>query len=103
MSEGLPSFGKKYDAKKAELRELIRTGRISVLETFVGEESHDRGIRQFACYFCGNKIVDHLYALEVVKYVKGDKESRATYYIDGCCYHDARRIQYINGVPINLN
>ncbi len=103
MAGGSPRIGGKYEARKAELRERIRAGTISSLETAVEDESHKRGIWQFGCYFCGKKIIHSMYVLEEVKYVKGDKESKATYYVDSCCFHDAKRTQYVGNTKIHLN
>jgi hypothetical protein len=103
MDKGQSGIGKRYYAKWAELTERIREGTISALETTVEEERIARGIRRFTCYFCNMNISGTMYVLEEVKHVKGTKDSKAPYYIDDECYHDAKRNQYFGDLKLSLN
>lgn len=98
---GLPSFGSKYNARRAELRERIRNNAISCLETTVEEEAFRSGKQGFTCYFCGQRISGMMRILEDIKYVKKVEGTiyssipvASTYYIHDSCYHDAMRFQY---------
>lgn len=98
--QGLPSFGSKYRSRRAELRQRIRQGTISALESSVEAEAAKRGYPRFTCFFCNKPIPSSeisMHVLTDVRYYKkgeGMISSYASYYLHDNCYHDALRFQY---------
>ncbi len=90
-------IGSRYQEKKTELRERIRTNDIKQIEVEAGDLPSD-----FGCYFCGAHIDGIVHILVDGDHI-GDYESEGLFFMDDICYRRARIFWYYNDIPFSLN
>lgn len=93
-AKALKLIGRKYQERKADLRERIGTGDIRV-----EEGDHDK---DYTCFFCLEKIEDKVRVLVDNILVHG-VECETEYSCCNDCYSSANHLIYYMGVPSSIN
>jgi hypothetical protein len=87
---GLPSFGTKYQARKAELVELAKQGLVSDIAVEAEQVIIMGKPINIVCYFCLDKISGPMHLLEDISDAAGKHTQINRYYVHDACYHQAR-------------
>jgi hypothetical protein len=90
-NKGLPSFGTKYQARKSELVELIRTDNINSIEVEAEQVIVSGKPFDIMCYFCLDKISGSMHMLVENAMADGRHDEVKRYYLHDCCYHSAKQ------------
>jgi hypothetical protein len=90
LNKGLPSYGTKYEARKAELVQLIKDDSISSIEIEAEQVIISGRPADIMCYFCLDRISGEMHLLEEKILAGGKHELTRRYYVHDSCYHQAK-------------